>query len=392
MRTISRRGYAIASGAAAVVLAAATAATLAGGHPAQAHPGTQHVAAAREAARHIHLLSSSCSGPVGAAYVSDAGWDGFSAIDTANCKIIQTYNVGDTPVPGDQGDYNYSSTNEGLAIHGSTLYFANAGNSTVAVINAKTLSPSNYNPAEKLINVGLFPQAVAVTPDGKQVWVAETGPQTSSASPAGIGVISTATDKVTATLKVSGSPSQIAFSATRAYVVTSAGLSVYDTATGKLIGQVRGLGDPRAEALSPDGKTVYVTNTQDSELEVISTGSDKVTGSVKVGDEPWQVVVSSNGKTVYVADPDSDAVSVINAATGKVTHTISFAGGPAVLGLTPNGKQLWVGDITSAYVTLVNTATDSVVGSINLGGSEANSADGYGPNGIALTSTPTPGS
>jgi YVTN family beta-propeller protein len=380
-----RQTYAIAAGAVAVAAVAATA--LSG-----SHTDGRHVAAAHEAGRQVHLLSSSCSGPKGAAYVSDAGWDGFSAIDTANCKVIQTYNVGDTPVPGDEGDYNYSSTNEGLAIHGNTLYFANTGNDTVAVIDAKTLSPSNYNPAETLINVGINPQALAVTPNGKQLWVANTGPQTSSSSPTTISVISTATNKVTATLKTSGSPSQVAFSASRAYVVTSNGLSVYNTATEKLVTQVKGLGDPRAEELAPNGKTIYVTNTQASELVAISTASNKVTGTTKVGQMPWQIAISSNGKTIYVADPDSDAVSVVSAASGKVTHTITFPGGPAVLGLTPNGQQLWVGDITSAYVTVVNTANNSVVGSINLGGSEANSADGYGPNGIALTSTPTPGS
>jgi YVTN family beta-propeller protein len=403
MRTLSRglsrlsrrQAYAITGGAAAVVLAAAAVTTMAGGHTAghaDSPAGSRNLAASHQSARHVRLISSSCSGPAGAAYVSDAGWDGFSAIDTATCKVIQTYNVGDTPVPGDAGDYNYSSTNEGLAIHGTTLYFADTGNSTVAVIDASKLDPSNYNPAEKLINVGLFPQALAVTPNGKQVWVADTGPQTSSSSPADIKVISTATNKITATLRVSGSPSQIAFTSTRAYVVTSQGLSVYDTATGRQVGQVRGLGDPRGEALSPNGKTVYVTNTRDSELAAISTASDRVTGTTKVGQEPWQVVVSPDGKTVYVTNPDSDTVSVISAATGHVSHTISITGGPAVLGLTPNGKQLWVGDITSAYVTVVNTAGDTVVGSINLGGSTANSGDGYGPNGIALTATPTPGS
>jgi hypothetical protein len=51
-----------------------------------------------------------------------------SAINTANCAIIQTYNVGDTAVPNDPGDDNYSSTDEAVARHGSTLCFANAGN------------------------------------------------------------------------------------------------------------------------------------------------------------------------------------------------------------------------------------------------------------------------
>ena len=109
--------------------------------------------------------------------MSDAGWDGFTAIDTATCDIIQTYNVGDRQVPGDAGDYDYDSTNEGVAIHGSTLYFADAGNSTVAVIDTTKLDPKNYNPDEKLINVGLFPESLAVTPDGKQVWSADTGPR-----------------------------------------------------------------------------------------------------------------------------------------------------------------------------------------------------------------------
>ena len=136
----------------------------------------------------------------------------FSAINTANCDIIQTYNVGDTQVPGDAGDYNYSSTDETVALHGSTLHFANTGNSTVAVIDTATVDPENYNPDEKLINVGLFPQDLAVSPDGSQVWVAETGPQTSPSSPSGLSIISAATDTVTAHLPLSGAPSQITFS------------------------------------------------------------------------------------------------------------------------------------------------------------------------------------
>jgi hypothetical protein len=94
------------------------------------------------------LISSSCGGPAGAAYVADAGWDGFSAINTANCSVIQTYNVGDPAVPGDPDDSDYASTDEGIAIHGSTLYFADTGNSSIAVINAATLNPKDYNPAE----------------------------------------------------------------------------------------------------------------------------------------------------------------------------------------------------------------------------------------------------
>ena len=221
--------------------------------------------------------------------MSDSGWDGFTAIDTATCTVIQTYNVGDTQVPGDPGDYNYASTNEGIAISGGNLYFADTGTSNVAVIATSSLDPSNYNPPEKLINVGLFPQDVAVTPDGKQVWVAETGPQTSPSSPSRVSVISTASDTVTAHLPIGGQPSQVAFSPSgaTAYVVTADGLWVFSTATEKPVGVIRGLGDPRGIVVSPDGSTLYVTDTQQGTVAVINAATRTVTHTIKVGELPW---------------------------------------------------------------------------------------------------------
>jgi YVTN family beta-propeller protein len=369
---------------AAVILAGGTAAGLAA-----AHSGGRHGSPSRS-----HLMSSACGGPAGAAYVSDAGWDGFTAIDTATCGIIQTYNVGDRQVPGDPGGQDFDSTNEGVAMHGSTLYFADAGNSTVAVIDTAKLDPRNFNPAEKLINVGLFPESLAVTPDGTQVWSADTGPQTSPASPSGISVISTASDKVVAKLPLSGTPSAAAFSpsGTRAYVATSEGLWVYSTQTRQVLRVIRGLGEPRSVAVSPDGQTVYVTATDSGTVAMINAATDTVTRTIKVGELPWQVIVSADGKTVYVANPDSNTVSVINAATGTVSHTISVSGDPETLALTPNGQQLWVGQNSAGTVTVLNTATDAVVRDINLGGKRAQSGDGFDPAGIVLVTTPAPGS
>jgi phospholipase C len=339
------------------------------------------------------LISSSCGGPAGAAYVSDSGWDGFSAINTANCDIIQTYNVGDPQVPGDPGDYDYASTNEGLAIHGSTLYFADTGNNGIAIINAATLNPKNYNPAETDIHTGLFPEELAVTPDGKQLWVANTGPQTAASSPTSVSVINTATKKVVRTLAISGAPSAIAFSpnGAAAYVLSAHGLTIFSTITLRAIRHLVGLGDPRSLAVAPNG-TLYVTDTSGNSVKVINPGRDQVTATIGVGDLPWQIVIAADGKTAYVANPDSDSISVISTASNTVTDTISVPGDPDNLALTPDGSQLWVGQTSLAYVTLIRTSDNSVVGSLNLGTYGAQSGDGYGPNGIVLTKTPTPGS
>ncbi len=341
------------------------------------------------------LISSSCGGPAGAAYVSDTGWDGFSAINTANCSVIQTYNVGDPAVPGDPGDQDFASTNEGIAIHGDTLYFADTGDNAIAIIDAAKLNPKNFNPTETDIHTGLNPQELAVTPDGQWLWVANTGPQTSPTAPTTVSVISTAKKKVVATIPVHGAPSQIAFSpdGSQAYLVTGEGLWTFSTKTDKVTGEIKGLGGPRSLAVSPDGKWIYVTDSDGNSLKVVSAATGQVTATIPVGELPWDVIVSADGKTVYVANPDSNSISVISAATNQVTATISVPGDPDTVALTPDGSQLWVGQLTLAYVSLVNTASDKVVGRLNLGGTFGpQSADGYAPTGIVLTKTPTPGS
>jgi YVTN family beta-propeller protein len=384
----------IIAGAAAVALAAAGTATA-------------FVTLHSSADSHAHsararLAAASCTGPAGAAYLALPGYQAFDAVDTANCKLIQQYNVGDRLVPGTgTQDFNYDSSNEGVAIYNDTLYFADTGNDTVAVINAAKLHVDNYeNPAETLIHVGFDPQGLAVTPDGSQVWVADTGPQTGGQQPgqpslSGISVISTATDTVTASLSLPTDPREIAFSPSgaTAYVTTGAGLLVINTATLKVEGFVPGLGNPEDVAVSPDGNTVYVTNTVQGLVDVISAANNRVTGAIKVGQLPWQLVISSDGSTIYVADGDSDAVSVISTASDTVTATISDPGDPVSVGLTPDGSELWVGGLTSGIVTVFDTSNNTSVGSFNVGyGGEPNAGDGEEPTGIALTTIPTPGS
>jgi YVTN family beta-propeller protein len=389
----SRTGWAsrrvIVAGAAAVALAAAgTATALAAHHPA----GDSHAGSTK-----ARLAASSCTGPAGAAYVALPGYQAFDAVDTANCKLIQQYNVDDLNVPNTgTEDTNYGSSEEGVAMYGNTLYFADTGSDTVAVIDSADLNVDNYaNPTETLINVGINPQNLAVTPDGSQVWVADTGPQTGGPSLGGISVISASSDTVTSTFSLPSDPREIAFSPSgaTAYVTTGAGLLVISTVTHRVTAVIPGLGNPEDVAVSPDGKTVYVTNTAQGLVDVISAATNRVTGTIKVGQLPWQLVVSSDGSTIYVADGDSNAISVISTKSDTVTDTISDAGDPVSVGLTPDGSELWVGGLTSGIITVFDTANDSLVGSFNVGyGGEANAGDGEEPTSIVLTSTPTPGS
>jgi YVTN family beta-propeller protein len=377
------RNRIIASLAAAGILAVGGTAVALAASSSAARPASSHRAS---------LTASSCSGPTGAAYVAEPGYQGFGAIETSNCDVVQTYNVDDLQVPGDPGDYNYDGSDQGIALSGTTLWFAVTGTDNVAAIDTTTLDPSNYNPAETLVPVGLMPEAIAVTPDGSEVWVTEAGPQTSTTPIWGLAVISTSSDTVVRQLGLSSDPTDVAFSPSgkEAYVTESDGLHVFDVASQRQVAFVPGLGSPQSVAVSPDGSFVYVTETETGQLATISTADNAVVRTTSVGEEPWQAAVSPDGSTVYVANPDSDSVSFVDAATGQVSQTVTVAGSPDALAVTPDGSELWVTGLDSGILYVVDTATGAVTGSTNLGGDGAQSGDGLDPSGIVLTSTATP--
>jgi YVTN family beta-propeller protein len=65
-------------------------------------------------------------------------------------------------------------------------------------------------------------------------------------------------------------------------------------------------------AVSPDGTTIYVTDTDGNSVKAISASTGKVTATIGVGELPWQIVIAANGKAASVADPTRNAVSAVD--------------------------------------------------------------------------------
>jgi YVTN family beta-propeller protein len=108
-----------------------------------------------------------------------------------------------------------------------------------------------------------------------------------------------------------------------AYVTNhgSNNISVIDTSKNTVIGTID-LGDlvPREVALSPDGKTLYVSVMYTPTLGGLysfDTATNLYKGWVLIGRDPRGVAVSYDGKMVYVTNHDSDNVSVIDTQSNK---------------------------------------------------------------------------
>jgi PQQ-dependent catabolism-associated beta-propeller protein len=139
---------------------------------------------------------------------------------------------------------------------------------------------------------------------------------------------------------------------------------VIDPATGKSVRRVPMGEEPEAFDLSPDGKTIYVSNEDAGEASFVDAATGKVLKTVKVGKEPEGVKVSPDGKTVYVTSEAASMVHVIDTATAKVVKNIKVGKRPRRIALTPDGKELWVTTELDSGVTIVSTADNSVVGTL----------------------------
>ena len=159
---------------------------------------------------------------------------------------------------------------------------------------------------------------------------------------------------------------------------------VIDPATGKSVRRVP-LGDePEAFDLSPDGKTVYVSNEDEAAASFIDVASGKVLQSVKVGQEPEGVKVSVDGKTLYITSEVASMVHVIDVATAKVVKNVKVGKRPRRMAITPDGRELWVTNELDASVSIVSTADHSVTGTIKFTVKGARAED-ISPVGITMT-------
>ena len=221
---------------------------------------------------------------------------------------------------------------------GKTVYVTNEGDGTVSVINTATNtvigSPINVgcpiaNCGRKTTNI---PSGIAVTPDGSKVYVGNLG------APGYASVIATASNTVT-TINTK--------KATTGVAVTPNGSKVYlgslngavlaiDVATNSLgHGSTIGVGSgSEGVAVTPDGSKVYVADSAVGTVSVINTATNKVIGSINVGSDPQGVSVTSDGSKVYVANEGNGTVSIIDTATNTVeTSTITVGKAPLAFGI-----------------------------------------------------------
>lgn len=169
------------------------------------------------------------------------------------------------------------------------FYTANIGSDSVTAFEFAAVPPSQSKITH--IPVGKQPEAVDLSPDGKEVW---TGLNAEGM----VEIVDTGAYKSVAKINIGGRPYRVKF--------------------------------------TPDGKSVICTMLPTKEILIIDAVTRKETKRIKLESTPMGIVFSADGKTAFVTVGQPDAVLKINLDTGEVTgrvETGKVPDGIAVAGL-----------------------------------------------------------
>lgn len=263
-------------------------------------------------------------------------------------------------------------------------------------------------PAGSQTDVGAGPQAVAVSPNGSLVVVANAGYVEHS-----LMVVDAATGTVTQTIAAKGGKSKHnawQYSAGHAHgfyvglAFSPDGRTLYasDSPRGAILRYavqgtdlaadgVIGLGGkkggpwPAGIAVTPDGGRVLVAGNLDDSLIVTDPSTRKVVGTVAVGHLPYGVALDADGTTAFVSNWGADTVSVVDLAKLKVEGTVRVGLHPSAIGASPSRDEIYVANADSDSVSVLSTTTHHVLRSIDL---HPYLAAPIGASPVALTVSP----
>jgi YVTN family beta-propeller protein len=209
--------------------------------------------------------------------------------------------------------------------------------------DAGTITILNLESGEVLgiYGTGVFPEGMALAPNGEKVYVASFGAGTVDAFDALNHVLLDRKVLGGALMDVAVTPD-----GTKLYVsdFQSDRIRVLDTATFAEVADIGGVGpDPFSLAVQADGSRLLVCNYRGDSVSVIDTASNAVVATIPVGRVPVAVAITPDDALAFVVNQGSANITVIDLATLKAVGTpIKVAFTPSAIAFTPDGTQAYV--------------------------------------------------
>lgn len=228
-----------------------------------------------------------------------------------------------------------------------------------------------------------FPHEICLSPDRKQIYIAEMGVRGVESEGPGGHTVSIYDVKTHALINRidTGSfdrPHGVATHSNGRLFVTSEStkvLLIYKLGTHELLHEVF-LDQDCAHMVSvaPDGRTACTANIFSNSITTVDTDRGEVLRHIAVLERPEGMAFSPDGHLVYVVNRESRAVVVVDHAEGCVIDRIDTGDGPVRVAITPDGKRLAVPLFHAGAVQIIDTTQRKVTHTVEVGPHPAGTA------------------
>lgn len=307
-------------------------------------------------------------------YTANYDDDSISAIDTRTKALVGApIPVGDGPI--------------GIAISrdGTVGYVANADAGTVSVLNL--VAGTEVGAPIPTPGIGGLPMNPILTPDGRKLYVPYSGGGES------VIAIDTATRQVVgAPIPTGDDPylGAVTPDGRRVFVGDSGNEEIYaiDTATDQVIGAPIPVGiGPAGIAISPDGARAYVASASSGTIDVIDTQALAPLGTIKDAGEAEFTALTPDGRRGFVSHLSDGAVQMFDPLGAQILGApIPTGEGASGLAVVPNQPPVATFSVPAKIRPQVAVGFDAA-GSSDPDGSIAGYAWTFGADSVAV-STP----
>jgi YVTN family beta-propeller protein len=196
------------------------------------------------------------------------------------------------------------------------------------------------------------PHGIAVSRDGKHLWVTVEGSQA-------VLELDTTSGKVLRSWKTEQRTSHMVVPAkdeNKLYVanIGSGSVTVINRSDDSVKNIPTGAG-AEGIAITPDGREVWVTNRGANTISVIDVASDAVTQSFESGGTmPIRVKFTPDAKHAWVSNARSNTVTVFDAKTRERVATIEVGAVPVGIQMTPDGKRAFIANTNDNKVSVLD--------------------------------------
>ncbi len=112
-----------------------------------------------------------------------------------------------------------------------------------------------------------------------------------------------------------------------------------NTHTDSIVNTISNVDTCRGIAITPDDKFAYVTNVVSSKVTIINLQNDKIEKTIPVGRMPTTIIMDKYNNCAYVSNQRESSISVIDLKKQEVVKTISVADNPISIQMFPNNQK-----------------------------------------------------